>query len=81
MRIDAHTYELLAAMPTLAVGQADDLKIDDTEQKTRVWTSRVIDRAVDVEIFDPATGMWSPGHRAHLHEALTRAGLPVRYVR
>ena len=36
--MSTHTIEELEALPTLCVGQADDLKIDTGEE--RVWLSR-----------------------------------------
>jgi hypothetical protein len=39
MRPDEYTLDELDSMPTLAVGQADDLKLDDGNE--RVWLSRM----------------------------------------
>ena len=47
--------EHLEELPTLAQGQADDLKIDTG--KIRVWLSRV-DGSVSIEAYDEKTGKW-----------------------
>ena len=56
MRARDFDRDELDAMPTLAVGQADDLKIDNGDG-IRVWVSRV-DGSISVERFDPAEGRW-----------------------
>lgn len=47
-----YTLDYLSSLPTLAVGQADDLKIDDGQM--RVWLSRMT-----VEDGAPTDGMVS----------------------
>lgn len=45
-----YTAKELDAMPTLATGQAEDLKIDN--DNTRVWLSRVEPGMVSIEMYD-----------------------------
>jgi hypothetical protein len=70
---DDYTYAQLSQMPTLAVGQADDLKVDTGT--VRVWISRVgkadgaaSDHEISVEVLKD--GRWTAGNRRHLVEAL-----------
>lgn len=64
MRARDFDRDELESLPTLAVGQADDLKIDKPGI-LRVWISRTgmpdgehCDRHVTVENFDPVSGRW-----------------------
>lgn len=67
-RIHAYTLKELESMPTLAVGQDADLKVEDKENGTRVWLSRVgvedgmpYDNAVIIEkLID---GKWEVVHQ------------------
>lgn len=63
-----YTLQELEAMPTLCVGQAADLKVDDGN--IRVWLSRCdvasgepYDNKVTVEMYDDSKG-WGP-HRSY----------------
>lgn len=68
-----YTLKELQAMPTLVVGQADNLKIDDPEEGIRVWLSRCTvadgesyDHKVTVEERD-LQGLWV---EAYTYQAL-----------
>jgi len=58
-----YSLEELESLPTLTVGQADDLKI--STEHIRVWLSRCTiddgepyDNKVTVEMFNSANGTW-----------------------
>ena len=58
-----YTFQELEALPTLAIGQADDLKIDTG--KYRVWLSRCdttdgepYDNKVTIERYNEEDGRW-----------------------
>lgn len=64
-----YTLQELEAMPTLCVGQAGNLKVDDGN--IRVWLSRCdvasgepYDNKVTVEMYDDSGDGWSP-HRSY----------------
>ncbi len=64
-----YTLAELEAMPTLSVGQAANLKVDDGN--LRVWLSRCdvasgepYDNKVTVEQYDDSRGGWTP-HRSY----------------
>jgi hypothetical protein len=65
MQVDAKTLKWLESLPTLATGQAEDLKIETT--LTRVWLSRVEQDEVTIEVY--ATE-WIGGHEFPPHVEL-----------
>ena len=59
-----YTLNELESLPTLCVGQADDLKIES--ELVRVWLSRCtkadgepFDNKVTVEVKNPVSGNWT----------------------
>jgi len=67
---DMRLYRELDELPTLAQGQADDLKLDTAEMDgavsfdhgadvVRVWTSRVEPGVIEAERY--IDGVWGPG--------------------
>jgi hypothetical protein len=72
--IFGYTLASLQALPTLSVGQADNLKFD--EGGYRVWLCRCgaadgmpYDNQVSIERYDVASGRWV---EVHTHEAKPR---------
>lgn len=67
--VPRYRYAELADMPTLAVGQAEDLKVETTTltgQPCRVWLSRTgpadgepFRHTASVETFDQRTSQWN----------------------
>ena len=62
-----YTLQELEAMPTLTVGQADNLKIEN--ETIRIWLSRCsvadgepYDNKVTVEMYDDLHGEWYEHH-------------------
>ena len=62
-----YTLQELEAMPTLTVGQADNLKIEN--ETIRIWLSRCsvadgepYDNKVTVEMYDNHEGKWYEDH-------------------
>jgi hypothetical protein len=52
------TLEELENMPTLAVGQAANLKVENLDAGVRIWVNRCVDGQIEVEVFNPASGRW-----------------------
>jgi hypothetical protein len=55
----------LDKMPTLSIGQADDLKIYNTKRLNKVWLSRMAiedgmpyNNQVTIERYNPEAGRW-----------------------
>jgi hypothetical protein len=70
MRVDPEIRRFLEALPTLCVGQAEDLKVETA--LCRVWMNRVLPGQVEIEIYtyDEAS---NPGdeHRPRVWEIST----------
>jgi hypothetical protein len=72
MRVDPEVRRWLEGQPTLAVGQADDLKVEvvfgesDKHTSVRIWLARTgvadgesINNNVSIEVFDRNDGVWT----------------------
>ncbi len=51
-----YTRAELAALPVLAIGQADDLHLEDQPRGTRVWLSRAPPYTVEIECWTLVSG-------------------------
>lgn len=70
MRVDPEIRRFLEALPTLCVGQAEDLKIETA--LCRVWVGRVIPGDVQIEIYTyDEDGNPGDGYRPRIWEIST----------